>query len=289
MPRASPHELSQVISGALYRVLAFAHREFVKRFTEQGRGTEFQVSGLALAAAAGVLRRFMFRALDYLPPGEVSFADFGRAIWAADAASNPKTPRYRKLLEQQLKRRAVLHESAQLASGSGGVVGRKLDVDLDALVDSDWLAYDFANRNRGLLRIPADVPFRVLPRLAVEKTTRKGQDVEARWRECIFKVSWEREEPDETSVDTPARRAVAVGTTLVVDRDTGEIRARLTTDASKAQERDRTRFLRRMVDAELLDPVGNGVAAGTLETDVTQGVLRVRGGARSLHLAGTGA
>ena len=45
----------------------------------------------------------------------------------------------------------------------------KVKQHLEALVDSDWVAYQFANAHRALLRIPASIPFEVHPRLDVTK------------------------------------------------------------------------------------------------------------------------
>jgi hypothetical protein len=297
--RAEPHDLCQVLTGSLFRVLVSAHEHFKKspaatakemvgaaaaRNAEDAEDAEYRRSGKALWIASRLIRRLMFRALDYLPPGDVSFADYGRAMWAADHAANPATPSHRRELAREFVRRAVVGSAAELATG----ILREpiaLDVDLAALLESDWAAYDFANRNRRLLRIPPGVPFRVCPRLATNKVTwREGRQHDL--HEIIFKVAWERLEPKSPGI--PFERAVRAGTTLVVDRQSGRAHSLITTDAAAVQRADRTRFLRRLMDDDMLDPYG-GDGAGSAEGEVTDGVLRVRFAARSLHVARGGA
>ena len=50
-------------------------------------------TGKALFVAAEQFKRMVLRALDYLPPGEISFADYGRAITCADRAFYPSLGR----------------------------------------------------------------------------------------------------------------------------------------------------------------------------------------------------
>ena len=81
-----PHELSTVLSSALYEMLVNIFEERLAGLVEQEgdrfSDPSFSLSGKALALSAQQLARMIFRALDYLPPGEISFADYGRAILA---------------------------------------------------------------------------------------------------------------------------------------------------------------------------------------------------------------
>ncbi|MEJ2517639.1 MAG: hypothetical protein P8Y82_06520, partial [Methyloceanibacter sp.] len=66
----SPHDCSQVLTGAVFRVFR-RHAESLSGNTEK-----------KIHRAARDTCRLIFPALDLLPPGEVSFADFGRCIVA---------------------------------------------------------------------------------------------------------------------------------------------------------------------------------------------------------------
>ena len=99
--RYEPHALSEVMSGALYAVFARIYDRLRKDNPDWS-------SGKALFVAGGRLKRMTLRALDYLPPGEVSFAGYGRAILAADQASHPKDSEVRDWLKEQLDRKSVV-------------------------------------------------------------------------------------------------------------------------------------------------------------------------------------
>lgn len=102
--RVDPHDLSEVLSGALYTVMVGIH-EAVKAERVAATGeSEHSASGWALAVAAERFKRMIFRALDYLPPGEITFGDYGRAIVAADAASHPDDDDERQALRDEFVR-----------------------------------------------------------------------------------------------------------------------------------------------------------------------------------------
>jgi hypothetical protein len=286
--RDEPHDLSEVLSGALYRVLMRLHDSATRRFVDDGM-ERLAASGKALGITGRRLRRMYLRALDYLPPGEVSFADYGRAILAADQASHPGDGQERRWIREEFVRRHMAEDEAALEVETNVDADGRLDgVDLATLVDSDWAAYDFANRNRDFLGIPGDVPFRVLPRLDSTKQyyPRSGPQLV---RECIFKVAWDHSEPNSLGPAFPAVRKVTVGTTLAIDWATRRIRSRLTTDPV-TQRQDRDRLLLHMADSGVLVPdrMGMGPDGRPLRSFVRAealgDVMRVRGAARMLHL-----
>jgi len=242
----------------------------------------------ALWVAAQRFKRTLFRGLDYLPPGEVSFADFGRAILAADAASHTESDQQREWIREEFGRRGIANP-ADLVVPTNFDDPAVANLDLDAVVESDWLAYDFANRHRDLLGIPADLPFVVLPRLAVTKVYyhREG---EKPVKECLFKVSWTQVENNDIGEGLPPTRRVAVGTTLAIDWESKRIRARLTTVPGPESTGQRDAFLKRLVEQDLLAmddtavTVGGRPHVGRPRGETAGGVLRVRGTACMLHM-----
>ncbi|GAB4533780.1 MAG: hypothetical protein Kow0063_16220 [Anaerolineae bacterium] len=295
--RSDPHALSEVLSGALYTVMVHIHRALrAELAAEEGR-TEYSASGKALWLGGERFKRMILRALDYLPPGEVSFADYGRAILAADQASHPDDDREREWIIDEFVRRGMAPDRQALEVETNFPHAALQEVDLDTLVESDWAAYDFANRNRDLLGIPQGVPFQVEPRLDVSKDYyRRGGQVEM--RECLFKVWWDQSEPNPPGSFFPRRRAISVGTTLAIDWDTRRVRARLTSDHSARpqeqdeQQADRDAMLHRLADAGLLGlgslalgPDGRPLRS-VVGGQVADGLMRVRGAARMLHIIG---
>lgn len=287
---AEPHELCQVLTGALYTVMVKIHEALKERFAREHDITPFSASGKALFVGAESFKRIIFRALDYLPPGEISFADYGRAIIASDESSHPDTPQGRDWLRTEFVRRKMA-PSAESLEVEDPFDHPALDgLDLQTLVDSDWAAYDFANRNRELLRIPPDIPFGVRPRLDTSKTYYYGGGVKKPLRELIFKVSWDVIEPNPKGSWFPDKRQITVGTMLAVDWDTKKVKARLTSQWDEQRE-ERDKMLQRLdekgllVPAELAtNPEGKPLRCA-IKAETSGDLMRVRGTARTLHIA----
>jgi hypothetical protein len=286
--RDQPHALSEALSGALYEVVVRLHEDLTQRFSAE-RPDVVAASGKALGIGGTRLRRMFLRALEYLPPGEVSFADYGRAVIAADQASHPDDDREREWLRGEFVRRHLAPDAASLEVETHREEPALREVDLQTLVESDWAAYDFVGRNRALLGIPDAVPFRVLPRQDSRKTY-YHRDGRREVHECILKVGWDHTEPNGLGQAYPPERTISVGTTLAIDWDTRRLRSRLSTDLSEEQRLDRDRMLLRMDDQGLLlldrhalgpdrEPLRSVIPAESLGP-----VMRVRGGARMLHL-----
>jgi hypothetical protein len=281
--RSEPHALSEVLSGALYAVMLRIHADRRSALARRKRISDFSASGEALATGADRFKRMIFRALDYLPPGEVSFADYGRAIIAADQASHPGVSRERGWIADEFERRKMVASRAELEVETGYEYPPLKAVHLSTLVESDWAAYAFANENRSFLGIPAQIPFRVYPRLHVAKlfyTGRKPIMV----RECLLKVSWDVNEPNPIGGNFPANRQITIGTTLAINWSDRKVRARLTSDLGAVQREDRDRLLTRLAEEGVLRP-GSQASWAAVRSETMDGLMRVRGAGRLLHIA----
>jgi len=283
------HELSQVLTGVLYEFMYDLHEAKKKQLAVGGK-TPFEVSGKALVQAAERFKRMILRGLDYLPPGEISFGDYARAILAADQASHPRDER-RQSLRNRLVRRGIVRSTDDLEVVTNVEVEAVSAADLPSLVDSDWVAYTFADRNRELLRIPEGVQFQVLPRLVVTKDYYLGP-TPTRIQELLFKVRWSHVEENPPDLGGTATRRIQTGTTLVIDVGKQIVRACMKPLDLGSRRRARDAQLRRLMERGLVHPstatdderlqqtLGTGI-----EAVVIGGTLRVRNTARKLHIA----
>jgi hypothetical protein len=268
----------------------------------------FSASGKALMIGAERLKRMSFRALDYLPPGEVSYADYGRALIEVDRVAYPDDDKMRNWVRAEFVGRHIVPNEASFGVGTR-FDGRDLGaVDVTTLYASDWAAYEFANAHRPLLRIPQEIPFQVRPRLRVRKRYQHGRECE----ECIFKVAWDHPEPNPIGHGAPEERWITVGTTLVLDWKTGWVLARLSSappgeqpedaedkdtflrrsDEYERQCQDRNALLGRLAEEgtlkfgkDALGPDGEPLLSA-IQAEVIEGRMRTRGTAKMLHIAG---
>ncbi len=313
------HVLSQVVTGALYRLMVDLHRDYKQRLAQRRGESQFSVSGRALFGASEQFKRMILRGLDYLPPGEVTFADYGRAILAADQASF-QDDTWRRYIRKEFVRRGIVKRARQLDVQTNVPNAALADIDLQGLVDSAWLAYTFAEKNRKLLRIPKDAQFEVMPRIIVNKRfllpdqnidqaaavhedtsadddariepAEPGAEIPLPVKELLFKVRWSVTEDNPPDLGIAPRRRIQTGTTLVIDWDRRLVRSLLGPLDLEARKPARDTMLRRLMDRGLLqvtrpdDPDAIQQTLGTgVEAVVTDRVLRVSSTARLLHVA----
>jgi hypothetical protein len=294
---APPHVLSTLLSAIFYDTLSsiFTGRfEAEKAKAADGTGPPLSTAAAAnkaLATAHIVFRRLLLRGIDYLPPGELSFADVGRATLAADRAARydqdpgEELKAQRRVFAQRFVDRMVVPSVRSLQSPRPA----GLDVDPDSvplLHDSDWAAYEYVTAHRALLGIPEGSPFTVLPRVDATKVIGFQRDgVPPRQRELILKVAWNHVEDSGPALRGAGQRHVATGATVSLRWDDGRCLALVTSDVTGRRHRqERDQLLLRLDEDGLLDD-GAGDAYG-VGLDVAGGVATLSGTHRLLHLAG---
>lgn len=315
--RFEPHILSEVLSGALYRVMIKIHDDLVAKYAKRKQyaskeNPSFSASGYALAKGAERFKRMVFRALDYLPPGCISFLDFGRAMIAVDEVAFPENHQMRTWLRDEFERRHIATDKASLQLHHDYDLPVFQSIDIQTLYESDWVAYELVNDHRQFFGIPNDVPFKVLPRLRVCKE----YDYKRYVPECIFKVTWDQEEESPNYPGIPKKRKITVGSTLVLDWDTGKQLVLLTNarppkvydqlgrgvDQTKEimtrrqkeyiqQKIDRDKFIVSLIEEGLLQigpPItgpDGGSYQNTVRAEVSNGFMRLKGTMNMLHIA----
>ena len=306
------HELSQVITGVLYRFLTVLHTDYKRRLAERFGTSTFAVSGRALFGASEQFKRMILRGLDYMPPGEITFADYGRAILAADQASFADDT-WRRWLRENFVTRGIVRTESDLDVETNVPSRAIRDVDLQGLVDSDWVALTFAEKNRTLLGIPREGP---VPGAAADRRQQALRAIGGKPRTCGC-----RERGHGVGRGPRCRRPAAQGAHLQgpLEPDRGQpagTSAALRSGASRPGSRwssigtqrlirsllrpldlagrrtARDAMLRRLMERGLVqvsspdDPDAVQKTLGTgIEAVVTDGILRVRETARLLHVA----
>jgi hypothetical protein len=324
------HELSEVLSGALYNVLINMHEDFKDALEPYyakdptfNRDPRYYASRSALYDyAAERFKQMVFRALDLLPPGDISFIDYGRALIAADAIGYPEEERTQKIrdwIKSEFLERNIISDKDALDVKTFFEHDSLKGIDVSNLHKSDWFAYRFANspEGRSLLCIPPDMPFEVLsPRLEVRKRPIGKPPLynpAEETHECIFKVAWDHVEPNQVRLGYPKERRVRIGTTLVLYWETGLVLALLTTapphktntklryanekqrsavaDEFKRKQESRTNFIKCLIDEGLLKFNQHGVGLdghtpllSCVQADKLDGVMRIKGSGKMLHI-----
>lgn len=303
----APHLLSVVLSSALYEFMLshyqsrwdHEHERLKEKLSAEGkRPKRSESSYRALALATQEFERVILAALDFLPPGEVSFADYGRAIIAGqrNLIDHPDIPKGTKkhigeritFLSESFARRGIpLDENNSLLQTEFDANPLE-GVDLRHLITSDWIAYQFAAAQRDLFAIPDNASFEVLPRFVARKRINYRPAIYQ--QQLFFKVSWtETEAIDINMPSLPNQRRIIVGATLVIDLDRQRPIAVLHTENDEALRKSRDEMLTMLINSDLLrlGPLAIGPHGerldGVILAENTDGALKIRGVANMLH------
>ncbi len=303
---ASPHAMSEVISGALFSVLQNTALRY------EGEGTEAPLRmddrggrhGLSVSTASRIAS-LALKGLDWLPPGDISLADYARAILAADHFHLPNLTKERELLINEFIRRNVLKPEGLPGTGETVSVG---PIDFEAMCAKRSKLRSFVQEHRSLFGVPDGSAFEIsqtsLHRKRLKEISRwfrtdtmanldrPARPVTVEDAEIlIIKVAWWKSEPNPLGSEYGKVREVKVGTTMAVGHD-GLIYALLRGGQEPELVGRRDAFLIQQAKSGVLLPQNQADGpdgkrlSNYLHAVKYPGGTRFEGGYRSLHLVG---
>jgi hypothetical protein len=254
--RTDPHDASSVVVGALFAALR-------ERVAASARDFE-----RATLTAARELTRIVIPALNRLPPGEVSLWDFARALDSA-AQETGSGPAWMTAIDRQLVDRGVADDPASLRAPTPSP---------EPLTGWPGAADEVVEANRDRLAVPDDAS----PVATSVEFSDRGWTKTPR-RRVQIRVAWDVDEIHDVGYGLSDSWSFRVGTTAVVDADTGAPISILTGSATEGEAwaRRHAQLLRWAATGLLLAKAHPSNALLAIAGDHSQ---RVVGTARTLHL-----
>ncbi len=179
----SQYEWSQVLTGAMFDIL----KKFVaiRKTTPRSDGRLPTVKE-ALVSAANRFRRVAFQPLDYLPPADVQFDDYVRAVLRADEIVDPKDEDgYRQAMIEVFEKRGFKDYESDDPRRLGFYA-----YNIERIARSRTDAYHFLNENRRQLCIPLNQDVSVANLYQTDKTVLGGARLP---REIVIQYLWQED------------------------------------------------------------------------------------------------
>jgi hypothetical protein len=177
---SSPYGWAQVLTGAMFDILEGMTAKYMERGLNNGNRPSTRQ---ALWWAVTRFRRVALQPLDYLPPVDVQFCDYARAVLRADEVVNPvDEENFRGLMREVFEKRGIDCTEDEQPDRL-----RFYAYDIDRLSRSHTDAYHFLNENRRQLCIPAEQDINIVDLYQTDKTIIG----EARLpREIVLQYAW---------------------------------------------------------------------------------------------------
>jgi hypothetical protein len=176
----SPYDWSQVLTGAMFDIL----KEMLAiRKTKLMANGKFPSIRSAFSFACNRFRRVAFQPLDYLPPVDVQFSDYARAVLRADEIVEPRDEDgYRQAMKRVFEKRGICCTDEDHSSSLNLYA-----YDIYRLSRSRTDAYHFLNNNRRQLCIPAEQDISVVDLYQSDKSVLGGGMLP---REIVLQYAW---------------------------------------------------------------------------------------------------
>lgn len=170
------HVLSTVLTGTMFDILV----KFTKQYLERERADGEKLSPKqALAFTVPRMQVIAIQSLDLLPPVEVTFNDYARAVLRNLLIADPTDPKgYRKMIAEAFLRREILTQADldEILEPAGLYDRMPGDIPHDPamIASSRAEAYRYLNDNRDDLYIPRRVDIIVDEVFTAEKMVGRG-------------------------------------------------------------------------------------------------------------------
>ncbi|MER8759680.1 serine protease [Mesorhizobium sp. M0976] len=171
-----PHALSEVMTGAMFDIFVALTEQYLKRERSDG---ETHTPAQSLQYAVAQMQIIAIQALDLLPPVEVTFNDYARAVLRNLAIANPTDPtNYREMIADIFVHREIMTAEertdllvrAPLYDRMPGTISH----DPELIGSSRAAAYRYLDDNRDKLFIPDHVDIMVDEVFTSEKMVGPG-------------------------------------------------------------------------------------------------------------------
>lgn len=187
-----PHDLSEVLTGAMFDILRAILAALRKRSAKAGKK---QSDAQLFWQAADRMQQLAIQPLDLLPPCGVTFADYARSVVRHHQVVDPVDDvGIRELMLSAFISRGILSESdREELAGAKAIFARKaLTVfhPVDAIAASRGSAYRFLDDNRDDLLIPANADLSVADVVRAQKLTHEGLQIPD---QIILQYTWREE------------------------------------------------------------------------------------------------
>jgi hypothetical protein len=177
----SPYDWSEVLTGAMFDILKGMVAKYMEKDLKTGKKPSTKQ---AMSWAVNRFRRVAFQPLDYLPPVDVQFGDYARAVLRADEVADPVDEGdYRGLMRAVFDKRGIEYGEEEDQPDRPYFYA----YDFDRVTRSRTDAYHFLNQNRRQLCIPADQDVSVLDLYQTDKTVLGAGKLP---REIVLQYGW---------------------------------------------------------------------------------------------------